>query len=91
MLYNYIQVQPGVIEKLPITFLTVASDLLSGEKVVLSHGAILIAVLVSSSIPGFLPPVKYGGWELVDGEVSDLVPCTTAREAGADFVIAVDD
>lgn len=82
--------QPGVIEKLTIPFLAIASDLLTGQKVVLSQGDIRTAVLASSSIPGFLPPVTYRGWELVDGEVSDLVPCTTARETGADFIIAVD-
>ena len=82
--------EPGVIEKLPIKFAAVAGDLLTGEKIVLSSGDIKTAVLASCSIPGFFPPVEYAAWQLVDGEVSDLVPCVTAKELGAKFVITMD-
>lgn len=80
----------GVIEQLPVQFAAVAGDLNTGEKVVLDSGDIETAVLASGSIPGFLPPVEYWGWLLTDGEVADLVPCETARELGAGFVIGVD-
>jgi len=80
----------GIIERLPIRFAAVAGDLNSGEKVVMDSGDIQIAVLASSSIPGFLPPVEYGSWLLTDGEAADLVPCETAKELGARFVIGVD-
>lgn len=80
----------GRIEDLPLPFAAVAADLLTGEKVVFSSGDIITAVLASSSIPGFLPPVDYGNMKLCDGEVSDLVPSETARELGAEFIVAVD-
>ena len=82
--------EPGSIENLPLKYAAVAGDLVSGEKVVLTSGDIKTAVLASSSIPGFLPPVEYAGRQLADGEIADLVPCQTARELGASFVITVD-
>ncbi len=83
-------ITPGIIEELPIEFAAVTCDLLTGRKIVQRSGDIMTAVLASSSIPGFLPPVKYAGWALVDGEVSDLVPATTAKELRATYVVAVD-
>jgi len=82
--------EPGLIEKLPLKYAAVAGDLVSGEKIVLTSGDIRTAVLASSSIPGFLPPVEYAGMQLADGEISDLAPCQTAKELGATFVITVD-
>ena len=68
----------------------VAADLNSGEKVVLLEGDIKISALASGSIPGFLPPVQYQGKTLVDGEIVELIPCTTAKKLGGNFIIAVD-
>jgi NTE family protein len=83
-------IDPCLIEELPLKYAAVSADLKTGDKVVLTSGELKTAVLASSSIPGFLEPVEYGRWELTDGEVSDLVPCMTAKELGADFVIAID-
>lgn len=80
----------GLIEDTRVKFAAVAGDLISGKKVVMDSGDILTAVLASSSIPAFLPPVDYGGMRLVDGEVVELIPCETARELGGGFIIAVD-
>jgi len=68
----------------------VATDLYSGEDVYFTEGPLLPAVLASIAIPGFLPPVKYGGRTLVDGGVTQQVPIRLARDMGADFVLAVD-
>ena len=68
----------------------VATDLDSGADVYFTEGALLPAVMASIAIPGFLPPVNYGGKTLVDGGVSQQVPIRMAREMGADFVLAVD-
>lgn len=80
----------GKIEDLPLKFAAVAGDLLTGEKAVITSGDIKTAVMASSSIPGFLPPVKADEMLLTDGEITDLIPAETARELGANFVVAVD-
>ncbi len=78
------------IETLPIKFATVAVDLISGDKIVLSSGSVRFAVAASSAIPGFLPPVPDGERLLADGGWVENVPVELARNMGADVVIAVD-
>jgi NTE family protein len=78
------------IEELSIPLGVVATDLLTGEKVVFRNGPVSDAVRASISIPGIFVPEKYNGRILVDGGVSDRVPVSVAREMGADIVIAVD-
>ena len=78
------------IEDLTIPVGIVATDLLTGEKVVFKSGPVAEAVRASISIPGIFVPEKYNGRILVDGGVSDRVPVSVAKEMGADIVIAVD-
>jgi NTE family protein len=78
------------IEELDIPIGIVATDLLTGEKVVFQTGPVAEAVRASISIPGIFVPEKYNGRILVDGGVSDRVPVSVAKEMGADIVIAVD-
>jgi NTE family protein len=78
------------IEELSIPIGIVATDLLTGEKVVFQTGPVADAVRASISIPGIFVPEKYNGRLLVDGGVSDRVPVSVAKEMGADIVIAVD-
>ncbi|MGG1678830.1 patatin-like phospholipase family protein [Neobacillus sp. NRS-1170] len=78
------------IEELSIPIGIVATDLLTGEKVVFKQGAVAEAVRASISIPGIFVPEKYNGRIFVDGGVSDRVPVSVAKEMGADIVIAVD-
>jgi NTE family protein len=78
------------IEELSIPLGVVATDLLTGERVVFKSGPISDAVRASISIPGIFVPVKYRGSLLVDGGVSDRVPVSVAKEMGADIIIAVD-
>ena len=73
-----------------LTLGVVATDLYNGEDVYFTEGPLLSAVLASTALPGFLPPIKVGGRMLVDGGVSQQVPIRMAREMGADFVLAVD-
>ncbi|MFH1287570.1 MAG: patatin-like phospholipase family protein [bacterium] len=73
-----------------IPFVCAATDLFSGESVLLKKGNLLQSVLASSSIPGIFPPVKIDGRFLVDGGILSLVPVPEARNLGADFVIGVD-
>lgn len=78
------------IEDLPLPFSAVATDLATGQEVVLSQGDLLEAVRASMSFPGILTPVRSGGEILVDGGMVDPVPVSVVREMGAEFVIAVD-
>ncbi len=78
------------IEVLPIELGVVASDLVSGRGVIIRKGSVRKAVVASSSIPGFFPPVRWGNHLLVDGEVTDFVPVDACRALGADYILAVD-
>ena len=75
---------------LALPFRAVATDLLTGEPVVMGDGDLVLALRASASIPGlFVPAPRLGRW-LVDGALSDPVPVSAARALGADFVVAVD-
>ena len=76
--------------KLKTPFATVATDLHTGERVVMDSGDVLSAVRASMSIPGVFPPVERDGRVLVDGQFVDPVPVSLCRAMGADAVIAVD-
>jgi NTE family protein len=78
------------VRDLAIPFAAVASDLISGERVVLWRGRLCSAVRASCSVPGFAPPVELEGRMLVDGGITDNIPADVARMLGADYVIGVD-
>lgn len=78
------------IENLPLPFAAVATDLRSGETVVMDHGDLALAVQASSSAPGLMAPVKLGERLLVDGNLSSPLPVDTARALGARHVVAID-
>jgi NTE family protein len=77
------------IESLPIPFAAVATDLHSGEEVVLCSGSVIEAVRASIAIPGLFTPQRWGGRVLVDGGLVNPIPADVARALGAEFVIAV--
>ena len=85
---NAVQNRP--IEALNRTLAIVATDLQSGDLVVFERGDTGMAVRASSSVPGIFQPVKINGREYVDGGLVSPVPVRTARDLGADIVIAVD-
>jgi len=64
----------------------VATDLCTGEEVLLSNGAAVDAVLASSAIPAVLPPVRIAGRDLIDGGVADNAAITQAIRLGADVI-----
>jgi NTE family protein len=77
------------IRETKIPFRAVATDLISGDRVVMSEGSLRQAVLASCAVPGAVEPLRVGDWLLADGGITSLVPVMAAREAGADAVIAV--
>ena len=76
-------------KKLPIPFRAVASDIETGDAVVLDHGSLPQAMRASMSVPGALAPVEIDGRLLVDGGIANNLPIDEARKACADVVIAV--
>ena len=77
-------------EDLPIPFVAVATDLVTGEMVVLDRGDLPTAIQASLSIPGAFSPVEVGGRRLADGVLVRNLPVDVVRDMGADLVIAVD-
>ena len=77
-------------DDLKMPFASVATDLNTGERVVLGEGDLLSAVRASMSIPGVFLPVERDGRVLVDGQLVDPIPVSACRALGAEVVIAVD-
>ena len=74
---------------LKIPFACVATDIETGEEVVIKQGLVREGVRASGSIPVILTAVKRRGRYLVDGALVNPVPVSILREMGADFIIAV--
>jgi len=68
----------------------VATDLISGQRIILEEGQVAEAIRASISIPGIFSPVKRNEMVLVDGAVIDRLPIEVARIKKADVIIAVD-
>jgi len=77
------------IEDTRIPFAAVATDLETGEEVILREGPLLDAVYASCAYPGVVEAARLRGRILVDGGVISMVPVEAARQLGADVVIAV--
>jgi NTE family protein len=74
---------------LKIPFACVATDIDTGEEVVIKSGLVLEALRATISIPGIFTVVKREGRNLVDGGLTTPVPVHVVRQMGADFIIAV--
>jgi len=77
-------------DALPTPFRAVATDLESGESVVIGSGDLTSAMRASLSAPGVFAPVEREGRLLVDGGIADNVPIDIARSMGVDLLIVVD-
>jgi NTE family protein len=71
-------------------FVAVATDLNTGEPVLLNHGDTPRALRASSAVPGLYEPVRLGERVLGDGQISSPLPVAAARTLGARVVVAVD-
>jgi NTE family protein len=66
----------------------VATNLVTGDTQVFRSGPVARAVRASCSIPQIYQPVEIGGEYYVDGGLSQYLPVETAKELGAEFVVA---
>jgi NTE family protein len=76
-------------DKLPIPYRAVATDMVSGQMVVLSSGDLATAMRASMAIPGAFAPVRLDEYILNDGGMVRNLPIDVARDTCADVVIAV--
>ena len=74
---------------LPIPFLCVATDLVSGTAKIWTEGKLNTALRSTMSIPGLFAPVRVDGMVLVDGGMRNNYPTDLAKKVGADIVIGV--
>ncbi|MBS0556243.1 MAG: patatin-like phospholipase family protein [Proteobacteria bacterium] len=77
------------IEQARIPLHIVATDVLSGEEVLLSSGDIETALMASTAIPVVFPQVEIGGRQLVDGGVSNNTPIASAVALGARRILVL--
>lgn len=77
-------------DDLPIPFRCVATDMQTGEAVVLHDGYLADAVRASMAIPGVFTPVELNGRILADGGMVQNIPVETVKAMGADSVIAIE-
>jgi len=76
--------------QLPIPYRAIATDIVSGEMVVIGDGELSMAMRASMSVPAVFDPVRRGDALLVDGGLVRNLPVDVARDMGAEVVIAVD-
>jgi NTE family protein len=76
-------------DQLSIPFRAIATDLGTGEMVVLKDGSLITAMRASMSVPGGMAPVNIDNRQLVDGGLVRNLPVDVARSLGADVIIAV--
>ena len=76
--------------QLKIPFVCIATDIETGQEVVMRSGYLPQAMLASSAFPTLFSPVEIDGKLLIDGGVSNNYPVEEVRKMGADFIIGVD-
>ncbi|TVR67857.1 MAG: hypothetical protein EA427_12355 [Spirochaetaceae bacterium] len=77
-------------DALPRRFRAVATDIGTGEEVVLASGSLAAAMRASMAVPGVFEPFHLDDRVLVDGGIVNNLPTDIARGLGADIIIAVD-
>ncbi|KPM32981.1 Patatin [Croceitalea dokdonensis DOKDO 023] len=88
LLYHVKDVQD--FNKLPIPFLAIATNVETGEPVVLNSGFLPEAVMASGTFPSLFEPTEINGDILIDGGVVNNYPVQEIRDLGADIIIGVD-
>jgi NTE family protein len=77
-------------DSLPTPFRALATDLETGQAVIMDHGDLALAMRASMSAPGLFAPVEDHGRLLVDGGLAENLPMQVARTMHPDVLIVVD-
>ena len=75
--------------ELKYPFISVATDLNTGDKVLLKKGNLSESIKASLTFPLLYTPINIDGRKLVDGGLSANIPTLTAKDEGADFTVIV--
>ena len=75
---------------LPIPFACIATDVTTGEEVIIRKGRFAEAIRASMAIPGVFDPVTIDGKYLIDGGLANNFPTDRCREMGADIIIGIE-
>ena len=75
--------------QLGIPFRCIATDIATGQPVVLDRGELVTAIRASMAIPSVFTPIDYEDTKLVDGGIVRNFPVTDVKDMGADYVIGV--
>ena len=76
-------------DHLKIPFRAVATDLVSGTRVIIRDGSLAEALRASATFPLLFQPIEKNGMQLVDGGLLSNIPVDVARNKGYDLVIVV--
>ena len=74
---------------LDLPFAVTATDISTGEAVIIKQGDLLEALRASLAFPGIFSPVRFGQRFLVDGGLCNPIPTDAARSLGAEIIIGV--
>jgi NTE family protein len=74
---------------LEIPFGCVATDIETGEEIVLREGRVAEAIRASCGLPLIFSPLRLNGRYLVDGGLVNPIPTSVVADMGADTIIAV--
>jgi NTE family protein len=77
-------------DQLPTPFRAIATDLESGQAVIMDSGDLVTAMRASMSAPGVFTPVERDGRTLIDGGLVNNLPVDVARQMKVDVLIVVD-
>ena len=76
--------------RLPIPFFCIATNIETGEAVMLDHGNLPQSVTASGALPSLFQPVIIDGEVLIDGGVVNNYPINELKAKGMDIIIGVD-
>ncbi|MRI01428.1 patatin [Kriegella sp. EG-1] len=76
--------------KLPIPFLCIATNVETGEEILMDRGYLPEAIMASGTFPSLFEPAPVGDQVLIDGGVVNNYPIEEVRKMGADIIIGVD-
>lgn len=76
--------------QLPTPFACIATDIQTGEKVLLNKGSLPDAIRASMAIPSLFTSIEIDGRILVDGGLTQNYPIAEAVAMGADYIIGID-
>lgn len=76
--------------KLPVPFFCMATDVETGEEILLDKGYLPEAIMASGTLPSLFEPAEVDGRILIDGGVLNNYPVEEVKARGADLIIGVD-